>query len=243
MLVVDHTFGLECPGRFMLSNSCVRACTYASGRNHLARFNHVDLTALAQYPGQTRESLQQYRSSMVYIAAVCDRCPSVSMVDILVYFDDLATCACGGALDALLGRTYPSGDCALFRGLSGLVDDSGISGHAAADLAERLAEDRSSTVQCPAVLEVCRAIPRTIFTLRLFDAHPQRLQQAVAMLAAILAGRARARQSEEVTRRRAFREPAELSAPAKPGLRQAMPAAQSQACVPDDARPDSRRHG
>jgi hypothetical protein len=164
------------------------------------------------------------------------------MVDILVYFDELATCACGGALDALLGRTYPLGDYALFRGLSDLVDDSGVTGHAAAELAERLAEARSSTVQCPAVVEVSRAIPRTIFTLRLFDAHPQRFQQAVAMLAVILGGRARARHSEEVTRR-AFLEPAQLSAAAKPGLRQALQPAQAQSCVRDDVRPSSRKHG
>lgn len=226
----------------MLSKSCVRACTYASGRNYFAGFSHADLTGLAQCPGQTRESLRQYRSCMVYIAAVCDRCPSVSMVDILAYFEDLATCACGGALDAVLGRTYPLGDCALFQGLSSLVDASGISGHAAADLAERLAEARSSTVQCPALLEVSRAIPRTIFTLRLFDAHPQRFQQAVAMLAVILAGRARARHSEEVTRR-AFLEPAQLSVAAKPGLRQALQPAQAQSRVLDDVRPSSRRHG
>lgn len=165
------------------------------------------------------------------------------MVDILAYFDGLETCACGGALDALLGRTYPSGDCALFECLSGLVDDSGISGHAAAELADRLAGARSSTVECLAVLEVIRAIPRTIFTLRLFGAHPQRFQQAVAMLAVILAGRARARHSEEVTRPRAARELADPSARATPGLRQAVQAPQSQACVLDDVRPDSRRHG
>lgn len=165
------------------------------------------------------------------------------MVDILDYFEGLGICACGGALEALLGRTYPSGDCALFEGLTGLVDDSGISGHAAAELAERLAGARASTVQCPAVLEVIRAIPRTIFTLRLFNAHPQRFQQAVAMLAVILAGRSRTRHSEEVTGPRAAREMAELSARATPGLRQAMQPAQSQARVLDDVHPDSRRHG
>jgi hypothetical protein len=156
---------------------------------------------------------------MVYIAAACERCPHVSLVDVVVYVEDLGFCACGGTLEALPGRSYPAADYALFHELSDLVNDSDISGRMASELAERLTGAQPSTVECLAVLDVIRAIPRTIFTLRLFDTHPQRFQQAVAMLAVILSGRARARHSEEVARHDA------------------------SFVALDDAAPESRRHG
>lgn len=180
---------------------------------------------------------------MVYIAAACERCPSVSLVDILVYVKRAGICACGGALEALPGRTYPAGDCALFQELSGSVNDSDVSGRTAVELAEGLATARPSTIECPEVLDVVRAIPRTLFTLRLFAQHPQRFQQAIAMLAIILAGRARARHSEEVMRHRASVWPAEPAAPAVPEGQRPMQPAQPEAFVLDSGRPRARKQG
>ena len=136
---------------------------------------------------------------MVYIAAVCDRCPTVSIVDVLTYVGSLASCACGGALEALPGRTYPAGDFALFRELSGLVDTSDLSAAAAGELARRLEQAQPWNAKCQTVMGVIEAIPRASCTLRLFDAHPGRYRQALAMLAIILEGRSRMRHSAVTT--------------------------------------------
>jgi hypothetical protein len=139
---------------------------------------------------------------MFYLPIGCEECASVSLLESTACEGSRATCPyCLGAALVLPGSAYPEGDITLFGEISRFLDEAALTPPVAGQLLLALEEHLVLDARSDAVLlgKAVHAIPKLRGAAELLIAHPQRLRQALSMLATLLMHTALSRRSGIVT--------------------------------------------